>query len=123
MSLKKRGQPRRRRRKYWLDGRDKRLNPWLYMEQLAVSVSFRRFFIAFANLSNSGYMQTATGLHDLCREKGLRVSLGTIYNYLKKLDRIGMIKQEFDGKTSYFDLDRDEDNYWDMVNIVNGYTE
>ena len=41
----------------------------------------------------------------------------------EKLDRVGMIKQEFNGRTSYFDLDKDEDNYWDMVNIVNGYSE
>ena len=123
MAPKNPGQPRRRRGKYWLDGRDKRLNPWLYMERLAQSSPFRRFFVAFANYSNTGYIHTAAGLHNLCREQGIRVSLGTIYNYLRKLDRVGMIKQEFNGRTSYFDLDKDEDNYWDMVNIVNGYSE
>lgn len=117
--MKTAGKSRGRRRKYWLNGRAKRLNPQLYMEKLVQSSTFRNFFVVFSDLSYSGYMRTAAGLHELCRSKGVRFSLGTLYTYLKKLDRLGLIEQHFDGQTSYFDLRLDEDYCYDLADIVN----
>ncbi len=117
--MSKPGKPGRQRRKYWLKRREEGFNPRLYMKRLSRNRHFRRFLVLFLDLASEGTIYTAAGLHSYCRDDRQKISLSTVYNYLKYLDRLGLVAVRSDGSKSFFKLLMEEERLLELIDFVN----
>lgn len=108
----------KKREKYWLKRRVENLDIDMRLQRLAQNKQFREFVMIFWKLSETGNIYTPRGLHRICLTEGLQVSLATIYNYLKLLDKLGLIFCRFDGAKSFFSLQIDKEIFARLMETI-----
>jgi hypothetical protein len=114
---------KKRRGKYWVERRTKRLDSDLFLTRLACNKAFRRFVTLFYWLSKSGSIFTPRRLHRACISDGLRIALSSIYNYVKTLDKLNLVSVHSDGARTYFCLRTDTESFGRLADAISAQIE